>query len=366
MIEIIKTPGPLADRLPVFATEAFLAARSPEYGWFVTDSFALPFIVERRLCFSRLIFTTETIYLTDAANAEAEASFLEEVVRTSERHVNVDFIATAQANAVFRVVPAGSEHIEWGSYVVDLTPSEADILNSFHSKHRNVIRNAAKNGVTIATTDDCGLVFTSLKETMVRQGLLFYPSETYLRSLQQKLRGRVSFFVAMHNGELQGTAVILHNHLGAFYYRGGSIPKPFTGSLNLLQYEAMKELKRKNVPVYDLMGARIETRGDAKIEGIQRFKERFASGMRRGYSFRRVIRPLRHRMFVNAVKAYFFLKGSRYAGDAIDQTRRVRELPNAESTAVAEEAGHVPNRVGNRTTSERQGCLPGQEIAAVE
>lgn len=313
----------VAEKLYVFGTREFLASKSTDHGWFLSKDFALPFWVDRSLAFRRLVFTTETICLREDLTVEAEKQFLDEIVGICERgkDIRVDLIATPQANAVFRAVPSGSECIAWGSYIVDLTKPETAIFDAFHAKHRNVIRKASADGVTITTTRDTALIYGSLKETMVRQRLLFFPSKSYLDELQRQLDDKITFYIALREAQLQGAAVVVHNQVGAFYYYGGSIEKPYTGSLNLMQYEIMRDLKRKNVPVYDLMGARITTGGDSKIEGIQRFKSRFASSMRRGYSFRRIIRPVKHRIFISAVKAYFALKGSQYHGDVIDQTR---------------------------------------------
>ena len=324
MIELLTTPKDLADRLPVFATEAFLSAKSREYGWFSSPDFVLPFFIDRRLCFSRLVFTTETIPLNPGTTVEAETEFLDAVTALCRRgkKISADFIATAQANSVFRAVPRGTEHLPWGSYVVDLAPSEEAIFAGFHSKHRNVIRNAENNGVTVAATSDTLLVHESLMQTMTRQKMIFYPSVSYLDALKHNLKDNVTFYVARHREEVQGTAVIVHNRLGGFYYYGGSIPRPVLGSLNLMQFQIMKDLKRRGAPVYDLMGARMDTVGDEKLEGIQRFKSRFASSMRQGYCFRSVLHPTRHRLFLCTARSYFMLRGSRYTGDVIDQAKQ--------------------------------------------
>jgi hypothetical protein len=334
MIEITRRlPAHVANKLPIFATEAFLASRSSNYGWFATDDFALPFIVESQLGLKRLVFTTETIALRGAVQRELEAIFLDEVVDMClrRRGIRIDFIATPQKNAVFRAIPSGTESIGWGSYVVDLSPPETDIFAAFHPKHRNVIRKASTEGVVISTTHDIAMVHRCIEDTMLRQNVLFFPSLSYLSDLKRHLEGGITCYSAIHDSRLQGVAVVVHNHLGAFYYYGGSIENPFTGSLNFMQYEIIKDLKRQAIPVYDLMGARLDTGGDPKIEGIQRFKSRFASGMRMGYSFRKIINPVRHGLFVSAAKAYFALRGSQYNGDVIDQARRKQAAPVAQA-----------------------------------
>ena len=334
MVQVLSqiTDRRLLQKLPVFATEEFLGAKSSQYGWLTSEDYLLPYFIDSRLSFKRLVFTTETISLSDRHDSTAEIEFLDDVVELCRKGkpIGVDFIATAQANAVFNAVPSESEHLEWGSYTVDLKQPEGAIFNAFHSKHRNVIRKASASGVVISTTNDTALVYHCVRETMERQKLLFFPSHAYLSELQRRLRGMVTFYTAMREARLQGVAVVVHNHLGAFYYYGGSTENPFTGSLNFLQSEIIKDLKSKNVPVYDLMGARIVKDGDLKIEGIQKFKSRFASGMRKGYCFKKVFNPLRYRLFVCAVKAYFALRGSRYAGDVIDQARQSQLVPAAE------------------------------------
>jgi hypothetical protein len=347
MIEIVRTSDSFSNKLPVFGTEQFLAAKSSEFGWFIDGACVLPFIIDKHLCFRRLIFTTEIIPLTRVPTLEQEKDFLDEVMRVceSEPSLGVDFVATAQANAVFRIAPSESEPIPWGSYIVDLQQSEDAMFNGCHSKHRNVIRNALGNGVEIRTTNDVGEIYRNIRDTMKRQNLLFFPSRSYLARLQGNLGGNLTFYTAYYKDVLQGAAVVAHNEFGGFYYYGGSIARPFTGSLNLMQYEIMKDLKRKGRATYDLMGARIDTGGDPKIEGIQRFKARFASSFKQGYTFRKIIRPVRHRLFVCAVKAYCAIKGAHYNGDVIDQAQgRVSANPPSRSenggARVAEHATH--------------------------
>jgi lipid II:glycine glycyltransferase (peptidoglycan interpeptide bridge formation enzyme) len=47
------------------------------------------------------------------------------------------------------------------------------------------------------------------------------------------------------------------------------------GSSNLLQWEIIKKLKSLGVREYDFVGGRVEVPKGSKLEGIQRFKQRF-------------------------------------------------------------------------------------------
>ena len=68
------------DNLPIFATEKYLKSKSNKYGWFLTDDFILPFTIDKKLIFKRLIFTTETIYLNKNLTEIEEKEFLNNVV----------------------------------------------------------------------------------------------------------------------------------------------------------------------------------------------------------------------------------------------------------------------------------------------
>ena len=327
MVEILRqiAGSAASQHLPIFGSEEFLASKSTDYGWFVSEDYILPFFMDarlRKLGFHRMMLTTEAIHLHENVRRGSDGEFLDEVLSICQqgKRIKADWVVT-QANAVFSAVPPQSDSLPWGSYIVDLTKSEVAIFETFDPKHKNMIRRATKGGVVIKTTDDVATIYSNVKETMVRQNLLYFPSQSYLSELRRRLGDKISFHIALHDNVIQGSAVVVHNHRGGFYYYGGSITEPFPGSLTSMQYEIMKELKQKNVPVYDLMGARMIV-DDSKIEGIQRFKRRFASGMRSGYCFRRIINPRRHKLLNTALKMYFALKGSHYQGDVFDVTRR--------------------------------------------
>ena len=163
-IEIVEIDTEFKKDLPIFATKEFLQTRSKEYGWFVSKEAILPFYIDRRAIFSKLVFTNETIFLSNNID---EAIFLDEVIKKA-KSLKVDMISQPLASAVFESVPKEAQTIEWGSYVIDLIQSEDKILQNMHSKHRNVVRKAIKDGVEIKEMQDVKIVYENLKETMQR------------------------------------------------------------------------------------------------------------------------------------------------------------------------------------------------------
>jgi hypothetical protein len=310
--------------LPIFATENYLKSKSDDYGWFVTGSFILPFTIEKKLFIKRLIFTTNTIYLKKNLTTLEEKEFLNEIISYCKENDICDFIFKAQSNVVFNVYPDNCEHVEWGTYEINLNISNDEIFSNYTSKTRNMVRKAIKTDVTISTTKDIKKVYENIKNTFLRQNSILFPSLEFLYKLQKNLNNNIEFFIAEQNNIIQGSAIIIYDNSRAYYIYGGSIPRPAAGSINLMHYKIMEFFQEKNVNYYDFVGARTCTEEKSKFESLQKFKRSFGSTLRIGYAFRVIINPLKYKVFNLAVKIYFKLKKSTYI-DPIDSIRRCNE-----------------------------------------
>lgn len=309
-IKIVKSDKLINQYLPIFATKEFLETKSNNFGWFVSEDFILPFYIDKRSIFSKLVFTTQTIVLNENSD---EKEFLYSVIEKT-RELNLDFIAQPMANVLFRLAPKNSKYIKWGSYVVDLTISEEELLKNMHSKHRNVIRKAIKDGVVVEETENISLIYENLKETMQRQNRA-YPSLEEL----EKIKNLVKFYISKKDDIIQGCAVLPYNRFGAYYLYGGSIARPYTGALNYLHYYAMLDMKKNGVKKYDFMGARLNVEKGSKLEGIQRFKSRFGGELKEGYLWKYEYKPLKIKLIDIIQKIRYKLQGRVYLGDAIEQ-----------------------------------------------
>lgn len=310
--------------LPIFATENFLKSKSSTYGWFVSNRFVLPFVIEKKLTFKRLIFTTETFYLEKNLPIEAEKAFLNEVVEHCRREDVCDFIFKAQSNVVFKTFPDNAEVVAWGTYEIALSSTEEELFNNFESKARTKVRKAIKTDVTISTTDDVTIIYQNMKETFLRQQSLLYPSLEYLKKLKSNLKDNLQCFVAEQNGTIQGVALIVYDQERAYYLFGGSTARPSPGSLNLLHYEIIKFCKQKEIGFYDFVGARVCFEKDSKFASLQTFKKSFGAKLKEGYAFRVILKPVKYQLFKRLVDLYFASKGSSYT-DPIDSIRRCHE-----------------------------------------
>jgi hypothetical protein len=310
------------DRLPVFASRGFLAAKNEEHGWIASSDFVIPYIVDRRSIFRRVVYTNQPIAL-DGGGVEAEIAFLEGAGEVCRREIGVDFVAMGQANAVFRGVPRDAVSIVWGTYVADLSGDADALMARIQPRTRSKIRQAGRAGVVAEATRDIDRVHSLLHATMDRQRLPFTPAKEFLSRLAANLADELLLFVATLEGEDQGAIVVPFNRHGGYYYYGGSIESPHAGALQYLHFEAMRRLQRLGVPRYDLMGARLQLEKDSKLLGVQRFKRQLGGELETGFAFRQVFRPVRFRLFNAAAAGYLRLQGKTWPGDPIDQVRKL-------------------------------------------
>ncbi len=267
----------------IFSTEHFLSQQSSEYGWIHNDLFLIPFYINRKYIFKSLVFTSDAISLASSINEDEKQLFLDSIINEIPKLVKVDSILCPPSYVLFDHCPKGSKFCEFGSYRIDLSNSEDDLFSNLHSKHRNVIRKAIKDGVEIhfgkKHLKQC---YDVIYNTHNRQKL-FFPTFNEIKKLYNSLGYNLICAVSYKNNIIQGGALIPWNENYGYYLFGGSIEKPFTGSMNYLQWEVILKLKNLKVAQYDFVGARLNPKKGSKIEGIQRFKHRFGSELHKGY-----------------------------------------------------------------------------------
>lgn len=313
-VSIVYDDKDFKAHLPVVATKEFLNSKSDKFGWFVSDDFILPFIIEKKFIFKRMIFTYSVI----KKNNNSAKEFLNEVVELS-KNLDIDFIYQPYAFAIFEEVPDNCIYVPFGSYQVDLSKSEEDLFKNLHSKHRNVVKKAQKNGLNIyhgkEYKKEC---FDLICDTLKRQQQPFMNYQT-LSTMQKRLGNTIEFYIIRNKEKIEGSAIIIYNKHEAYYLFGGSDNKTSPGAMNFLIWQILLDMKAKNVKSFDFVGARINPKNGSKFEGIQRFKSRFGTTLKSGYLWKVPIKPFKYRLFRFITWLYYKLKNKTYAGDIIDQ-----------------------------------------------
>ncbi len=146
------------------------------------------------------------------------------------------------------------------NFVVDLSPSEEELLGQMHQKTRYNIRLAQKKGIKVSErVDDQALeIYLNLYfETTARQNYLGH-NRDYHRKVWQTLKkaGMARFLIAEFNKEPL-TAWMLLNFGDKLYYPYGGSSNKFRELMhsNLVAWEAIRLGKKLKLKYFDMWGA---------------------------------------------------------------------------------------------------------------
>lgn len=177
-------------------------------------------------------------------------------------------------------------NLQWNqaTTLVDLAPSEDDIIASFKQKTRYNIRLSARKGVEVhaveLTKENMATMYGLLKATQERGGF-YMRSQDYLEDFWQAYgtAGMGQLFFATHEGEVLSGLYALYLGKKGLYKDGGSTrDKANLMAPYLMQWEVMKWLKERGVEEYDLHGMppkdQLEN-PDHPLAGLVQFKSGF-------------------------------------------------------------------------------------------
>lgn len=280
-----------------------------------SDKYIIPFVFTRKWFFKYGFFAFQPICIDDSAEQSVK-EFLDQVIAFLSQKKHVHFLNPTPAYTCFKDYPTKSKRIPFGNYVCDLSVSEEEMFEKLHSKHRNSVRKAKKDGIIVKSGRDKTLlahymqmdVQTEQRSKKPSEGISFY--RTRLNALPQ----HSMIFIAYKDDIPQSGALIYYDKLCGYYMFGANKNSPHSGSGNLLQWEIMRWLKSKGVSRYSFVGCRINEDEDSKYHNIQRFKARFGGELIQGYMFKCVCNTTMHNIF----RCFMHIRGASN-GDAVDQ-----------------------------------------------
>lgn len=168
------------------------------------------------------------------------------------------------------------------TFVVDLAPTEEELLAAMKSKTRYNIRVAKKRGVNVVVSTDADHTQAFIRlvtGTADRKGITPHPKAYYEAMCETLLGENGKIFAAEKEGTIVSANLVVFHGDTATYLHGGSDDAyrsdmaPF-----LLQWEAMCEAKRRGCTRYDFGGVNLSEleAGKGKWLGITRFKTGFS------------------------------------------------------------------------------------------
>jgi peptidoglycan pentaglycine glycine transferase (the first glycine) len=172
------------------------------------------------------------------------------------------------------------EQIQFKNTVLlDLHPSEEELLAGMKAKTRYNIRVAIKHGVKVeeGTAEDLRLFYEMYTETSARDGFVIRQFAYYRDALGAFLEaGRARMFLARLGGETIAGLVLFVFGMHAWYFYGASRTSHRDAMPNhLLQWEAIRWAKAQGCRTYDFWGAPDRLDEQAPMYGVFRFKQGF-------------------------------------------------------------------------------------------
>jgi lipid II:glycine glycyltransferase (peptidoglycan interpeptide bridge formation enzyme) len=173
---------------------------------------------------------------------------------------------------------ASKEQIQFkNTIVIDLAPTEDELLARMKQKTRYNIRLAERKGVLIrtGTLDDLPLLYQMYAETSVRDGFVIRSKSYYQSTWRAFIEAeKAEALIAEVEGQAVA-AVIVFRFAGKAWYIYGMSREAHREKMpnHLLQWEAIRRAKAAGCSTYDLWGAPDELVENDPLWGVYRFKE---------------------------------------------------------------------------------------------
>ncbi len=166
------------------------------------------------------------------------------------------------------------------AWILDIEKSEEEVLMGMRKQTRHCIRNAVLHGVTVAQSEDVrdiDLFYSLYEATAARQNFVPFSRE-YLKTEFSLFAKDIqaSIFLGRYKGEVISGAIVIFAHGSGFYHHGASNPKfPKIPASHLLQWEIIREAKRRGMKMYNFWGVAPDSALDHPWAGLSLFKKGF-------------------------------------------------------------------------------------------
>lgn len=203
-------------------------------------------------------------------------------IRVSPISVNTKELNDIYGDLGFREAPIHM-HSEL-NWILDITKSEEELLSGMRKTTRYSISKAEKEGVQIETskkTEDVKIFNEIYSSTVKRQHFTPFSLKYLEREFESFAKDdKAMLFFAKYNGTVIGSAIIIFSESGAFYHQGATDLKyPKVPAAYLLQWEVIKEAKKRGLSFYNFWGIAPEGKKKHPWAGLSLFKKGFG-----GYS----------------------------------------------------------------------------------
>lgn len=166
------------------------------------------------------------------------------------------------------------------AWLLDITPSEDELLKNMKKNTRYSIRKAQKDGVKIkVSTDlkDLDIFYDIYQQTAQRQGFVAFSKDYIQKEFEIFAKDqKVLLFSAYYNNEVVASTIIIFSNGSSFYHHGASIKKYSNiPASELIQWEAINKAKQRGLTRHNFWGIAPENIPNHPWVGLSRFKKGF-------------------------------------------------------------------------------------------
>lgn len=242
------------------------------------------------LYLSKKIFSLGELWYAPKGPGVATINQLQEVTRDLKTNTKGVFAVKVEPDLIgaraedVGLVKVRNIQYNWATVLVDLAPSEEEIINGFRQKTRYNIRLAERKGVTVeaveSNDENLAIMYELMAVTAKRAGVFLRDRQYFYDFWRGHAERNVGqLFFARYEGSVVAGAFITHLGHKALYKDGGSgrehanVQAPYA-----LQWGIMKWLKQHGVTEYDLHGTPPANKIDDEthpLHGLARFKTGF-------------------------------------------------------------------------------------------
>lgn len=285
---------------------------------------AVALVMERSLTlgYSWLYIPRGPLFLEGLSNSEKESAWiaLEEKLKSladecGSFFIRIDPLFAELSRPGWR--KSSREVQPQHSLVLNLAPSEEELLAHMHPKTRYNVRVAERKGVTVrfsSSVDDVHAFLESAKTVTQRSGFSYHPDEYYCGIMESLGKNSMAELAI---ADLDGKAIAVHLMIyadGIATYAHGASMNEYRSAMApaLLYWKTILRAKEKEMNEYDFFGiAPEDALSDHSWAGITRMKTGFG-GKRVSYcgAYDLVLNEALYTMFNVTRKAKSFLKSS--------------------------------------------------------
>ncbi len=286
--------------------------------FFATEDYIIPYEVRKKYVFSFGRYLSEPFCLNDDANTiENRKAFIDSIQEYIASNKISDWQDSVGAYTLFDVYPNTSKRIGFGNLIIDLENDTDTLLSNMTAKHRNMVRRAEKDGVSVkiggvALLDD----YCALDAQTWRRSGQAPVDRSFYENILMHMPSSAFIAIAYYDGIPQSGMLSYYNEQMMYYMYGASTDRPTTGATNFLHWEVIKEMKARRVKKYSFVGYRLDVDPGGKLAGIQHFKKGFGGELFEGYLFKETFSASKRKLF----EILYSLKyRTHFEKDAIDQ-----------------------------------------------